>query len=121
MKKLYLVLLCGMLLLSGCNNKDDNEENKNTPPKKDDTLEVTKDAAIISAKAVITAAKTQYKTNILNKTYEAYGRVGDLPIDKVYVGMWNYDEELEDIVIRDVEIDGYVCSGSLTTVDCTKK
>ena len=57
----------------------------------------------------------------LNKTYEAYGRVGDLPIDKVYVGMWNYDEELEDIVIRDVEIDGYVCSGSLTTVDCTKK
>ena len=68
MKKLYLVLLCGMLLLSGCNNKDDNEENKNNPPKKDETLEVTKDAAIISAKAVLTAAKTQYETNILNKT-----------------------------------------------------
>ena len=46
---------------------------------------------------------------------------GFVDTDSVFQKVKTLDEELEDIVIRDVEIDGYVCSGSLTTVDCTKK
>ena len=116
MKKKFclLIILC---LLVGCGKK----EEETTYEKKEVKEEVSKDVVLLNAKNVLTAAKAQYEKNILNGTYEAYGSVGNLPIDTIYVGVWNYSEDLKDIVIQNVEIDGYICSGSIDTLECNKK
>ena len=125
MKKLFSLLLISTLLVTGCSSSDKEKEKKE--PIKDAEQEVvddnkmTKNEVIVEAKTIAQAAVAQYSKNTQNGTYINAGSVGELNVKNIYPGFWCYDEEAGSIVIKDVEIEDYICSGNIEVMECKKK
>jgi len=124
MKKLFSMLLVSMLLVTGCGSKE-KEENKEPIKNPQESVEkeegMTKDEVIVEAKTIAQAAVSQYSKNTQNGTYVNAGSVGELNVKNIYPGFWCYDEEAGAIVIKDVEIEDYICSGNIEVMECELK
>jgi len=77
--------------------------------------------AILEAKTIAKAAVKKYNENINNGSYVNAGAVGELDVKNIYPGFWCYDEEAGAIVIKDVEIEDYICSGNIEVMECELK
>lgn len=124
MKKLFSLLLVSMLLVTGCEKEE--KENKKEPIKGSgeeivDDNKMSQSEAILEAKNIAKAAVKKYNENINNGSYVNAGAVGELDVKNIYPGFWCYDEEAESIIINNVEIDDYICSGNESVMECKKK
>lgn len=125
MKKVLSLLLI-MVLLTGCfseeKDKKKEETGSNVSEKGETENKFGKNEALVIAKKVLAQAKVQYDKNVADKTYVNAGTVGSLPgLDKVYTGVWYLDEDSKTIMIKDVEIEGYLCTGDDTVMECKDK
>ena len=124
MKKLFSLLLVSMLLVTGCGKEE--KENKKEPIKgsSEEVVEdnkMSQSEAILEAKTIAKAAVKKYNENIKNGTYVNAGAVGELDVKNIYTGFWCYDEEAGSVIINNVEIDDYICSGNESVMGCKKK
>jgi len=124
MKKLFSLLLVSMLLVTGCGKEE--KDNKKEPIKGSgeeivDDNKMSQSEAILEAKTIAKAAVKKYNENINNGSYVNAGAVGELDVKNIYPGFWCYDEEAESIIINNVEIDDYICSGNESVMECKKK
>lgn len=124
MKKIFGTLLISTLLLTGCGKEETKEKKEPNKDREEPVTEVTsmtKEEVIVEAKTIAQAAVKKYSENTKNGSYVNAGSAGELDVKNIYTGFWCYDEEAGAIVIKDVEIEGYICSGNIEVMECKKK